>query len=59
MIYIESKDDIKKRLGESPDHADALVIANYMRRYSNAGGLILDEQQPAFEMPKVRVLNNF
>jgi len=58
-IYIESKDDIKKRLGRSPDEADALTIANYMRHYSNAGGLILDEQQPAFEMPKVRVLNNF
>lgn len=31
VIYIESKDDIKKRLGASPDYADALAIANYMR----------------------------
>ena len=31
LIMIEPKDDIKKRIGESPDHADALAIANFMR----------------------------
>ncbi len=29
-VKVESKDDIKKRLGKSPDRADALVIARYM-----------------------------
>jgi len=30
-IHIESKDEMKKRLGKSPDRADALCIANTMR----------------------------
>jgi hypothetical protein len=30
-VRIESKDDIKKRLGRSPDRADALTIANWVR----------------------------
>lgn len=31
VIHIESKDEMKKRLGKSPDRADALCIANTMR----------------------------
>lgn len=31
-VKILSKDDIKKRLGRSPDLADALAYANYIRR---------------------------
>lgn len=30
-IKLESKDDLKKRLGRSPDRADALAIANWVR----------------------------
>lgn len=30
-IKLESKDDIKKRLGRSPDRGDALAIANWVR----------------------------
>lgn len=31
MIQVESKDDIKKRIGRSPDKGDALVYCNAMR----------------------------
>jgi hypothetical protein len=31
-IYIESKDDIRKRLGSSTDEADAIIIAWYVRK---------------------------
>jgi phage terminase large subunit len=31
FILVESKDDIKKRLGNSPDKADAVVYANWVR----------------------------
>ena len=34
-IRIESKDEIKKRLGYSPDYADALCIAFYVSRFAN------------------------
>ena len=30
-IKLESKDEIKKRLGRSPDRGDALAIANWVR----------------------------
>ncbi len=33
-IYIEAKDDVKKRLGRSPDNADALVLAWYADKRS-------------------------
>lgn len=35
-IQLESKDEIKKRLGRSPDYGDALVLANFQ-----VGGVIL------------------
>jgi len=31
-VKIASKDDIKKKLGESPDLADALAYANWVRK---------------------------
>lgn len=34
-IEVESKDDLKRRLGRSPDYGEALVIANWMRHSSN------------------------
>jgi len=35
-VKILPKAEIKKRLGRSPDIADALAYANYMRRRANA-----------------------
>lgn len=32
VIRVESKEEIKKRLGSSPDYGDALSMANYVRR---------------------------
>jgi phage terminase large subunit len=32
VIKVEAKEDIKKRLGSSPDYGDALSMANYHRR---------------------------
>lgn len=31
VVIVESKDDIKKRIGESPDAADAVVYGNWVR----------------------------
>ena len=36
-LQIESKDDIKKRIGRSPDHSDALCMVNYII-HINFGG---------------------
>lgn len=33
MLYITSKDDVKKKINRSPDDYDALVIANWVRRF--------------------------
>ncbi len=38
-IQMESKDDIKKRLGRSPDKGDSLVYAHVMQRHSFFGML--------------------
>jgi hypothetical protein len=35
-IYIESKDETKKRLGRSPDKADALMMSCYMANFWSA-----------------------
>ena len=35
VIQIESKGDMHKRMGHSPDHADSLAICNYMRKNTN------------------------
>lgn len=32
VVKVESKDDIKERLGRSPDKADAFVMANWVRK---------------------------
>lgn len=39
-IQIESKDDIRTRMGRSPDHADALLLAFYDRM-----GLVTNEEE--------------
>ena len=44
-IVIESKDDIKKRIGHSPDVGDAIVLA----WYASQGGVMLDYDQSSFE----------
>lgn len=41
QVQIEAKDDMKKRLGRSPDRADAVVLAmapKYHNRYISSGG---------------------
>lgn len=38
-VKLEDKDDIKKRLGRSPDYADAYVMANWRGEYAFAGVL--------------------
>jgi len=42
-IKVESKDEMKKRLGKSPDIADALCLSLYTSRTINAGPIILRE----------------
>lgn len=41
-ILIESKDDIKKRLGRSPDEGDAVVLANWNAQGLKPAGIITD-----------------
>lgn len=41
QIKIESKDDIKKRIGKSPDKADALAIANFIGRREPEPNIII------------------
>lgn len=43
-IVIEAKEDIKKRIGRSPDKGDACVLAFW----PSAGGVFLDYEQSAF-----------
>lgn len=40
MIQLESKDAMKKRLGNSPDYFDALMMANYAKTYLPSGVII-------------------
>jgi hypothetical protein len=35
--YLESKDDLKKRLGRSPDRADATALARYAVKLAEKG----------------------
>lgn len=44
-IVIESKDEIKKRIGRSPDLGDAVVLG----WWASQGGVMLDYEQSAFE----------
>lgn len=44
-ILIESKDEIKKRIGASPDYADALMIANYMRHSQIVQPIMINTKQ--------------
>lgn len=46
-IKVEGKDDLKKRLGRSPDHADALALAVFSDGTSNAFFVQTFEQEPA------------
>ena len=41
-IGIEPKDDIRKRMGRSPDSGDALAMALYRRAVAEAQMIILD-----------------
>jgi hypothetical protein len=41
QIKLESKDEIKKRIGKSPDKADALAIANYIGRREPEPNIII------------------
>lgn len=45
-IKVEAKDDLKKRLGRSPDHADALALAVFSDGTSNAFFVQTFEQEP-------------
>lgn len=40
-IQIEDKDEIRKRIGRSPDYFDALMYANWVRNYYGPGVAIL------------------
>lgn len=42
VLALESKDDFKKRIGHSPDRADAFVMTNYMRHYGKTNNGVID-----------------
>jgi len=44
-VVIESKDDMRKRIGRSPDKGDAVALA----MWASAGGVLLDTDTAAFE----------
>lgn len=44
-VKIEPKEDIKKRIKQSPDEADALAIANYVRHFGMTGDDIFHEEE--------------
>lgn len=43
-IQIESKDDIKRKLGRSPDLEDAVVYCNFLMHMNNSIGYALQEE---------------
>jgi hypothetical protein len=43
-IVIESKDDLRKRIGRSPDKGDAVALA----MWPSAGGVLTDSAESAF-----------
>jgi hypothetical protein len=43
-IQIESKDDIKRKLGRSPDLEDAIVYCNFLKHMNNTIGCALQEE---------------
>lgn len=47
VICVESKEEIRKRLGRSTDKGDAFVVGNWVRRRE-----ALPEEEPAVEQPK-------
>lgn len=57
-ILIESKDDLKKRLGRSPDKGDAVVMANITtpKRQVVVGGLVAAMSANDYEQRRLREL---
>lgn len=51
-IQVESKDEIRERLGRSPDHGDAVVLAHW-RTGSVGGGIEVFGWSPAHDGPHV------
>jgi hypothetical protein len=47
LLALESKDDFKKRIGHSPDRADAFVMTNYMRHYGKGQSDVLRKLESA------------
>lgn len=48
-IVIESKDDLRKRIGRSPDRGDAVALA----WWASSGGVLTDTDQSAFDWMNV------
>lgn len=60
-IQIEAKDDIKKRLGRSPDRGDAVVLANITTpklQMAVTGFLGVQTNQESYEQRRLRELEN-
>lgn len=61
-IQLEAKDDIKKRLGRSPDRGDAVVLANIdtPKRQMMLGGFIgvADPNKESYEQRRLKELEN-
>lgn len=49
-IVIESKDELRKRIGRSPDRGDAVALA----WWASAGGVLTDTDQSSFDWMQVR-----
>ncbi len=52
-IQIESKDDIRKRLGRSPDVEDAIVYANFLKYSASSGYAVTEINEEPDEFEKV------
>ena len=49
LLALESKDDFKKRIGHSPDRADAFVMTNYMRHYGKTNEKLTDNIKQSYD----------
>jgi hypothetical protein len=50
MIHVEPKEEIKKRLGRSPNKGDAAVYWNWVRHYAGRKGVVEEiDEKPEFE----------
>jgi len=55
QIEIEKKDDVKKKLGSSPDRADALVIA----LWTQGGATYTAQEDEYFEQPESKLAESY